>query len=56
MAGDDDPIVPLANARLIAWRLPRATLEVVPRGGHLFVLTHADTVGPRIASFLHDAC
>jgi hypothetical protein len=35
---DDDPIVPLVNAKLIAWRLPDATLEIVPRGDHLFLL------------------
>ena len=52
MAGDDDPIIPVANARLLAWRLPHATLEIVPRGGHLFLLTHAETVAPRIADFL----
>jgi len=52
MAADDDPIIPLANARLIAWCLPNATLEVVPRGGHLFLLTHAETVAPRVAAFL----
>jgi poly(3-hydroxyoctanoate) depolymerase len=52
MAADDDPIIPLANARLLAWRLPRAQLEVVPRGGHLFLITHADLVAPRIAAFL----
>jgi poly(3-hydroxyalkanoate) depolymerase len=54
LAGDDDPIVPVANARLITWRLPHATLEIVPRGGHLFLLTHAETVAPRIARFLAD--
>jgi poly(3-hydroxyalkanoate) depolymerase len=52
LAGDRDPIVPLANARLMACRLPRATLEVVRGGGHLFLLTHAATVGPMVARFL----
>ena len=52
MAADDDPIIPLANARLMVWRLPNATLEVVPRGGHLFLLTHAAEVAPRIGAFL----
>jgi len=52
LAGDDDPIIPLANARLLAWRLPEATLEVVPRGGHLFLITHAETMAPRVAAFL----
>ncbi len=54
MAGDDDPIIPLANAKLIAWRLPDATLEVVRGGGHIFLLTHAETVAPRIAAFLRE--
>jgi len=27
-------------------------LEVVPRGGHLFLLTHAKTVAPHVAAFL----
>jgi poly(3-hydroxyalkanoate) depolymerase len=52
IAADDDPIIPLANAWLIARCLPNATLDVVPRGGHLFLLTHAETVAPRIAAFL----
>jgi poly(3-hydroxyoctanoate) depolymerase len=55
LAADDDPIIPLANARLIAWRLPNATLEVVPGGGHLFLLTHAAEIAPRIGAFLQAA-
>ena len=38
LAGDDDPSVPVANARLLAARLPDATLHVIPGGGHLFLL------------------
>ncbi len=52
LAADDDPIVPLANARLIAWRVPGARLRVIPRGGHLFLVTHAAEVGPWIEQFL----
>ncbi|HEX7941310.1 MAG TPA: poly(3-hydroxyalkanoate) depolymerase [Gemmatimonadaceae bacterium] len=52
LAADDDPIIPLANAKLLAWRLPHARLDIVPRGGHLFLLTHADIIAPRIAAFL----
>ena len=52
LAADDDPIIPMANARLIAWCLPDASVEVVHRGGHLFLLTHAEEVAPRIAAFL----
>ncbi len=52
LAADDDPIVPLANARLIARLARRAELRVVARGGHLFLVTHAETVGPWIEEFL----
>ena len=52
LAADDDPIMRLINARVMARLLPDATLEVVPRGGHLFLATHAETVAPRIAAFL----
>ena len=56
LAGDADPIVPLVNARLLAWRIRRATLHVVPGGSHLFLATRADEVAPRIRDFLADAC
>lgn len=52
IAADDDPIVPLANARLIARRLARARLHVVPDGGHLFLVTHAGEVAPVVERFL----
>jgi poly(3-hydroxyalkanoate) depolymerase len=52
IAADDDPIVPLANARLIARRLARARLHIVPDGGHLFLVTHADEVAPVVERFL----
>jgi len=38
MAGSDDPIVPLVNARLLARLIPNAELEVFDCG-HLFLLT-----------------
>jgi poly(3-hydroxyalkanoate) depolymerase len=52
LGADDDPIIPLANARLLAWRLPNARLHVVARGGHLFLITHAAAVAPLIEEFL----
>src|SRR5437016_3689399 len=39
LAADDDPLLPLVNARLIARRLPNARLHVVRGGGHLFLVT-----------------
>jgi len=52
LAGDRDPIVPLVNAQLLAARIPRADLHVVPGGSHLFLVTRADEVAPVITAFL----
>lgn len=50
--GDDDPIVPLINGRILAFGIPGAKLHVVEGGGHLFLHTDADTVAPVIDAFL----
>ena len=50
--GDDDPIVPAVNARLMACRLPDARLQVVEGGGHLLLLDSAADVVPLITEFL----
>jgi poly(3-hydroxyoctanoate) depolymerase len=52
--GDDDPIVPLINAQLLAWLIPTARLHVVRGGGHLLLLDSAADVVPTITAFLHD--
>jgi poly(3-hydroxyalkanoate) depolymerase len=52
LAGRDDPIVPLANARMLATRMPDASLQVY-NCGHLFVLTRLDQVVADIARFLY---
>jgi len=51
LAGDDDPIVPVANARLLVNRLPNARLNVYDCG-HLFVLTRLAQVSADIDEFL----
>jgi len=51
LAGDDDPIVPLVNARVMARLLPNARLHVYP-DGHLGLLTRADELAPLVAGFL----
>ena len=51
LAGDDDPIVPLGNARILVSRLPNATL-IVYDCGHLFVLTRLEQVTADINAFL----
>jgi pimeloyl-ACP methyl ester carboxylesterase len=53
--GDDDPIVPLVNARLVACLIPDARLHVVKGGGHLLLLDSTADVLPAITGFLtHD--
>ena len=52
IAADDDPIIPLANARLIARYLPNARLHVMPNGGHLFLVTHARETAAIVERFL----
>lgn len=51
--GDDDPIIPLANARILHTLLPHSTLHVFP-GGHLDLLVKADQLAPVIMSFLSE--
>jgi poly(3-hydroxyoctanoate) depolymerase len=52
LAGDDDPLIPVINAGVLAWRIPNAQLHVVRGAGHLLVLDEADTVAPVIEDFL----
>jgi pimeloyl-ACP methyl ester carboxylesterase len=52
--GDDDPIVPLVNARFVACLIPDARLQVVKGGGHLLLLERAADVLPTITRFLTD--
>jgi poly(3-hydroxyoctanoate) depolymerase len=54
LAGNDDPLVPLINARLHAWLLRDARLQVFD-DGHLFLLTRARETAAAISAFLVDA-
>jgi poly(3-hydroxyalkanoate) depolymerase len=51
MAGADDPLVPLANARLMRRLIPNARLKVLDCG-HLFLLTRAEESARAIEDFL----
>ncbi len=51
LGGDDDPIIPLVNARLLARLIPQAQLHVY-HGGHLGILTESDVLTPVIEKFL----
>ena len=52
MMGEDDPIVPLANGRLLAGGIPGARLEVFKDAGHLFLMTHPAKAIGLIREFL----
>lgn len=51
LMGEDDPIVPPVNGRIIASALRKATLETVDCG-HLFVLTRAAQTARRVEAFM----
>ena len=53
ISGDDDPLIPIANAQLLARRIPNATLEIVKDAGHLFLWDDAQNLGNRIGRFLN---
>jgi pimeloyl-ACP methyl ester carboxylesterase len=55
IGGDDDPLVPIANAVTLARRIPRARLEIVQRAGHLFLWDDPQNLGERIGRFLNAA-
>jgi poly(3-hydroxyalkanoate) depolymerase len=52
LAGDDDPIIPLVNARIMRRLLPDAELHIY-HGGHLGLLTEAAELAPVVDRFLH---
>jgi pimeloyl-ACP methyl ester carboxylesterase len=49
--GDDDPIIPVMNARIMARLIPRARLHLY-EGGHIALITEADRLAPVIEEFL----
>jgi poly(3-hydroxyoctanoate) depolymerase len=52
MAGDDDPIVPLLNGRILVRRIPDARLHVVDGGGHLLLLERPAEMAALVTGFL----
>jgi pimeloyl-ACP methyl ester carboxylesterase len=52
VCGDDDPLVPVANAHMLAARIPRATLTVVERAGHLLLWDEPERIAPHIGQFV----
>ncbi len=52
VSGDDDPIVPLVNGRILARWIPDARLHVVRGGGHLFLLERPAQMAALVSGFL----
>lgn len=50
--GDDDPVFSVHNARLVHLLTPRSTLQVVPRGGHMFLLSRPEASARTVSDFL----
>lgn len=52
LSGDDDPLIPVINARYLASNIPNATLEIVERAGHLFLCDDSERMAARIRHFI----
>ena len=50
--GNRDPIVPVANARWMACRIPHATMAEIPGAGHMVLFDEPDRAAAEIARFL----
>ncbi len=55
LCGDDDPVTPHVNHRVMARLIPSARLHTVRGGGHLVLLESAPEIGPVISAFLRAA-
>jgi pimeloyl-ACP methyl ester carboxylesterase len=51
LAGDDDPIIPLANARIMRLLIRRSELNIY-HGGHLDLVSEAGRMAPIVEAFL----
>ncbi len=52
LTGDDDPIVPVINGRILARIIPNAQLEIIRGAGHLFLLERPAEIATLVADFL----
>lgn len=54
LTGQEDKIVAWENSRILAERIPRATLRVLHPAGHLFWLEQAEETAKAVLAFLSD--
>ena len=52
LAGDDDPIIPLVNARIMHHLIPRSELHIY-RGGHLELGANSERLASAVEAFLN---
>ena len=52
LAGDDDPLVPVVNGRILASLIPGARLVIIRGGGHLSLLQLAPAMADLVSDFL----
>lgn len=52
MIGDDDPLMRVVNAKVLARFLPDAELKIIPGGGHLFGILQPEMTAQLISEFL----
>ncbi|MEA2683102.1 MAG: hypothetical protein QOK05_1430 [Chloroflexota bacterium] len=52
LSGDDDPIVHVTTARVMAAALPHGHLHIAPGGGHLFMVDEAAEAARVVSGFL----
>jgi pimeloyl-ACP methyl ester carboxylesterase len=51
LAGDDDPIIPVINGRIMNWLIPRSRLHVY-HGGHLELASDPERLAAAVQAFL----
>ena len=51
LTGDEDPLIPVANGRILAACIPHAELHVY-HGGHVELVTRPSPLTPLITGFL----
>jgi poly(3-hydroxyalkanoate) depolymerase len=52
LVGDDDPIVPVVNGKILTRVIPHARLEIIRGGGHLLLLERPTEIAAIVADFL----
>lgn len=55
IAGDADPVFPVANAHMIGRAIPNSAVRVLPGAGHMFVVDSAELVAPLVTTHMVSA-